>query len=717
LRREVESMLAAHEKAKEAEDFLNQPALQVAAQAIADDHAHSLAPRKLGRYQILSLLGRGGMGEVYLAEDPRLGRKLALKLLPQEFTLDRERVQRFKQEARAASGLNHPNIITIFEIDQVQTEAGGVHFIAAEFIDGQTLRQCLAGGAMKLSEALDVAVQVASALAAAHAAGIVHRDVKPENIMLRRDGYVKVLDFGLAKLTEVGSGERTPSPTPNSPLPTPSLHSDPGVMMGTPRYMSPEQIRGRQVDARADIFSLGVVLYEMVAGRVPFDGDAAGEVVAAILIHEPAPLGHYAPDAPGALGWIVDKALAKDRERRYQSAKDLLVELKGLKLELDLADKLKQTGQTATSIETGERQSMVADAINTLLLSHPAPATHAHTKLEPVGGAMPLNSKFYIIRGADEEFRAAIARQDSIVLIKGARQVGKTSLLARGLQQARAAGAKVVLTDLQKLNASDLASAEAFYLALADLIADQLGLDVPPDAVWNARRGPSINFERYIRREALGKISTPLVWGLDEVDRLFTCSFGSEVFGLFRSWHNERSLDPAGPWQRLTMAIAYATEAHLFITDMNQSPFNVGTRLTLEDFTCQQVADLNERYGSPLKDEAEVARYYSLVSGHPYLARCGLQEMVVRRRDLAELEAIADQEDGPFGDHLRRVIASLEQDPALCEVARGILQGQPCPTQESFYRLRSAGLFAGDSARYVRPRCQLYATYLEKRLL
>jgi hypothetical protein len=303
------------------------------------------------------------------------------------------------------------------------------------------------------------------------------------------------------------------------------------------------------------------------------------------------------------------------------------------------------------------------------------------------------------------------------VLIKGARQVGKTSLLARGLQQARAAGAKVVLTDLQKLNAADLASVEAFYLALAHLIADQLGLDVAPDAVWNARRGPSINFERYVRREALGKISTPLVWGLDEVDRLFTCGFGSEVFGLFRSWHNERSLDPAGPWQRLTMAIAYATEAHLFITDMNQSPFNVGTRLTLEDFTRSQVAELNKRYGSPLKDEAEVARYHRLVSGHPYLVRCGLQEMIVHHRDLAALEAIADREDGPFGDHLRRIIASLEQDPALCEVARGILQGQPCPTQESFYRLRSAGLIAGDSARDARARCQLYATYLGKRLL
>jgi hypothetical protein len=654
------------------------------------------------------------MGEVYLAEDPRLGRKLALKFLPQGFTMDRERVQRFKQEARAASALNHPNIITIFEIDQID----GVHFIAAEFIDGQTLRQCLANGAAPLSEALDVAVQVASALAEAHAAGIVHRDIKPENIMLRRDGYVKVLDFGLAKLIEpLSTGATSFNGADSSSR---DFHSDPGVMMGTPRYMSPEQIRGRQVDARADIFSLGVVLYEMVAGQVPFDGGAAGEVVAAILNHEPAPLDRCAPDAPAELARIVNKALAKDREQRYQAAKDLLVELKGLKLELELADKIKQTRQTghaATSIEAGERQPMVADAINTLLLSQTAPATRAHTMLEPVGGAMPLDSKFYIVRAADEEFHAAIARQDSIVLIKGARQVGKTSLLARGLQQARAAGAKVVLTDLQKLNTSDLASAETFYLALAGLIADQLGLDVAPDAVWNTRRGPSINFERYIRREALSQISTPLVWGLDEVDRLFTCSFGSEVFGLFRSWHNERSLDPQGPWQRLTMAIAYATEAHLFITDMNQSPFNVGTRLALEDFTCPQVADLNERYGSPLKDEAEVARYYSLVSGHPYLARCGLQEMVVRRRDLAELEAIADREDGPFGDHLRRVIASLEQDPALREVARGILQGQPCPTQESFYRLRSAGLFAGDSARDVRPRCQLYTTYLEKRLL
>jgi serine/threonine protein kinase len=704
LRREVESLLAANEGAEEQDGFLNQSALQVAAQAIAGDRAQSLVGRKIGRYQILSLLGAGGMGEVYLAQDTRLGRKLALKFLPQEFTRDRRRVLRFRQEARTASALNHPNIITIFEIDQIDDD----HFIAAEFIDGQTLRQRLRYGAMKLSDALDVAVQVAGALAEAHAAGIVHRDIKPENIMLRPDGYVKVLDFGLAKLIEPPSTEQSLS-TPRE------FHTDPGIIMGTPRYMSPEQIKGMQVDARTDLFSLGVILYEMVAGRTPFDGATAGEEVAAVLHHEPLPLERCAREVPAELARIVRHALTKDREQRALAAKNLLVELQRLKLELELADKLKQKGLISTPTEVGEIQDTVEDVMSRLRHSDTAPA--AHSRLEPVGGAMPLGSKYYIERPTDEEFRAAIARQDSIVLIKGARQVGKTSLLARGLWQARASGSRVILIDLQKLNAADLASAETFYLALAGLIADQLGLDVAPDAVWNAHRGPSINFERYIRREVFSKITAQLVWGVDEVDRLFSCSFGSEVFGLFRSWHNERSLDPAGPWERLTMAIAYATEAHLFITDLNQSPFNVGTRLTLEDFTLAQVAELNERYGSPLRNDGEVERYYSLVSGHPYLVRCGLQEMVARGRDLAALEAIADRDDGPFGDHLRRIVTSLRRVPVLREVACGILQGQPCPTQDSFYRLRSAGLFAGDSARDVRPRCDLYATYMEKRLL
>ena len=204
---------------------------------------------------------------------------------------------------------------------------------------------------------------------------------------------------------------------------------------------------------------------------------------------------------------------------------------------------------------------------------------------------------------------------------------------------------------------------------------------------------------------------------MDEVDRLFACDFGSEVFGLFRSWHNERSLDPASPWERLTLAIAYATEAHLFITDPNQSPFNVGTRLELQDFTFEQVAELNARFGSPLQGNAEVARFVRLVGGHPYLVHRGLYNMKTHGLTLSSFEDLADRDEGPFGDHLRRILVLLARDPALTEVVREVLRGRPRPTTESFYRLRSAGVMAGDSARDAKPRCQLYANYLERHLL
>jgi hypothetical protein len=344
-----------------------------------------------------------------------------------------------------------------------------------------------------------------------------------------------------------------------------------------------------------------------------------------------------------------------------------------------------------------------------------APA--APLPLEPIGGAVPLNSEFYLMRPADTELRTALSRYDSIILLKGGRQIGKTSMLARGLQWARERGAKVALTDFQKFNASNLETVGNFYLSLAESLADQLELPTLPSDVWDERRGPNVNFERFIRREVLSKLNAPLVWGLDEVDRLFVCSYGSEVFGLFRSWHNERALDPSGPWAGLTLTIAYATEAHLFITDMNQSPFNIGTRLTLEDFTPQQVAELNRRYGSPLKDDADLNRFLRLVSGHPYLVRRGLHDMATRKISLADFEKQADRDEGIFGDHLRRILVLLAKDPALSEVVRGILRGQPCPTPESFYRLRSAGIITGNSHTDVRIRCQLYGSYLERHLL
>jgi len=335
--------------------------------------------------------------------------------------------------------------------------------------------------------------------------------------------------------------------------------------------------------------------------------------------------------------------------------------------------------------------------------------------LEPAGGAVPLDSEFYVVRSADREFREAVARCDSIVLVKGARQMGKTSLLARGLKHAREAGAKVVLTDFQMLNTEDLESAEKLYRMLAEGIASDLGQNKL--SVWDSKLSPNMKFQQFLLRQVLAKIPGHFVWGLDEVDRLFACTFGSEVFGLFRSWHNKRALDPSGPWSRLTLAIAYATEAHLFITDVNQSPFNVGTRLTLEDFTFDQVSALNQRYGAPLRNNAELTRFFQLVGGHPFLVRRSLHELVDRGVELAELATKEDRDEGIFGDHLRRILVMLAKNPALLQVVRGILRGQPCPDRESFYRLRSAGLISGESLYEARPRCQAYEAYLRHHLI
>ncbi len=707
LRTEVNSLLESND---EAGDFMNASALEVAAQTVAAESEQPQIGERIGHYKILLQLGAGGMGEIYLAEDTRLNRNVALKILPRQYTREADRVRRFKQEARAASSLNHPHIVTIFEIG----EERGWHYIVTEFIDGQTLRQRLTAAPIKLPEMIEIIIQAANALTAAHEAGIVHRDIKPENIMVRRDGYVKVLDFGIAKLTEQFNVDR---PTRESfATPREAIKTDPGHVMGTAHYISPDQLLGLELDGRSDVFSLGVVLYELLTGRLPFDGTTPSAIIAAILSDEPLPLVRFSRAIPAELDRIVEKALRKDREERYQVIKDFALDLKSLRLELEMEAKLKRSS-VAFAAEESKPASSAGMPTNTMPPDSGKHAREVIAKLEPIGGAVPLDSPFYIERPTDREFHEAIARQDSLVLVKGARQVGKTSMLARGLQRAREQGAKIVLTDFQSLSADYLTTPEKLILTLAETLADQLGLDVYPSEMWNSFLSPGINFERFLRREVLSKIETQLVWGLDEVDRLFSCDFGSDIFGLFRSWHNKRALDPEGPWRRLTMLIGYATEAHLFITDLNQSPFNVGTRLALEDFDMTQVAELNSRYGSPLRDRTEIARYFRLLSGHPYLVRRGLHELIARNWTLPDLEAHADQDEGPFGDHLRRMLVSLAQDPALCEVVQNVLQGRPSANTDSFYRLRSAGLMAGDSVRDLRPRCQLYATYLEKHLL
>ena len=307
LREELRALLASDEQSSE---FIEAPLRQAAGQWTVSQGA--LAPgTRLGHYEIVSLVGSGGMGRVYLARDTKLGRKVALKTLSAASLCDERALRRFEQEARTASALNHPNILTIYEVDQLN----GVHFIVSEFVDGANLRERLRAGLIEPKEAVDIAAQIAAALHAAHSVGVTHRDIKPENVMVRCDGLVKVVDFGIAKLTEPPTGGSTPT-----------LATQPGTVIGTARYMSPEQVRGLNLDGRSDIFSLGAVLYEMVSGHAAFEGATQSDVVAEILKTDPKPL----TNVPPALGRIVSAAMNKDRDARYQSAREMAAALRSI---------------------------------------------------------------------------------------------------------------------------------------------------------------------------------------------------------------------------------------------------------------------------------------------------------------------------------------------------------------------------------------------------
>jgi serine/threonine protein kinase/Tol biopolymer transport system component len=369
LRNEVESLLRAHEQDK---TLIDVPAYELAADFLADAVGGLPAGQQIGPYRILSQLATGGMGEVYLAHDHRLGRKIALKLLPADFARDQHRVRRFSQEARAASALSHPNVCVIHEVGKT---TDGRHFIAMEYIDGITLRERISHGPLSLSQTLAVAEQIAAALAAAHAAGVVHRDIKPENIMLRPDGYVKVLDFGLAKLSE--SQSRVHEVNEASTMAR--FHTEPGMQMGTVRYMSPEHLRERPVDERADIWSFGVVLHEMVTGVTPFEARSRNEIIALILKKHPPRLPLLG-DLPVEFQQIVAKALDKNSAQRYQSINDLAADLKKLRQQLqgeEPVELMASAGQIAAfkhgvkkdSLESATRHRRKSPPANTDLLS------------------------------------------------------------------------------------------------------------------------------------------------------------------------------------------------------------------------------------------------------------------------------------------------------------------------------------------------------------
>ena len=784
-----------------------------------NNHPHNEIewPKLASRYEIERVLGEGGFGVVYLGRDQKLHHKeVVIKVLKSSEDWMRKK---FKGEVEALARINHPSIVSVTDAGQLPN---GQLYTVMEFVKGATLRDVMDAGLLSLARIGHIVRQIGYALSAAHENRVYHRDLKPENIMLQAlssgEEMVKLIDFGIATVID--------SQITHNHAVT--------KVVGTVPYMAPEQLRGVPT-ASSDIYALGVIAYEMITGRRPFEAEsfhqhyrmqeahayttpselrsalpaAAEAAIVQALSFEPT---HRQPRArdfgealaqalslpeqvqpevrPALMGLrvvllykrqaqpdeqvlnllesslraqghqvFVDRHLtigiewAKEIEQQIRSADIVIPLLSAASVTSEMVAYEVQTASEAAQQQSGKPRLLpvrvdfntplpeslagMLDSIqhvywhgpqdNALLLAQlmrgfvtttELLTTLKRSKLEQVGGAVPLTSEFYIVRSTDNDFLEAISRRDSIVLVKGARQMGKTSLLARGLQRARDEGAKVVFTDFQMLNAAHLVSAETLFLALAESIAEQLDLDLVPEDKWDARRGPSPNFERFLRREVLPQLGgAPLVWGLDEVDRLFTCNFGSEVFGLFRSWHNARALNPAAPWRQLTLAIAYATEAHLFITDMNQSPFNVGTRLEVKDFELTQVTELNRHYGNPLQNATELERFYRVLSGHPYLVRRGLHELATQQTDLTEFEALADRDEGPFGDHLRRILVLLAQDAALCNVVQTVLSGAATNDTKSFYRLRSAGVMAGETVEEMRPRCRLYAMYLGRHLL
>jgi serine/threonine protein kinase/tetratricopeptide (TPR) repeat protein len=370
----------------------------------------------INQYKIISRLGAGGMGEVYLAQDVRLERKVALKLLNESVTRNEEWVRRFQQEARAASALNHPNIITIYEVGQM----GESHFISAEFIEGETLRERLGQQALSIAESLDIAIQVATALVAAHAAGIIHRDIKPENVMLRPDGYVKVLDFGLAKFSE----ERPSGAHSNADAAT-NVNTDPGTVMGTVSYMSPEQASGRHIDVRSDIFSLGVVIYEMLSGRRPFEGTTSSEIIVSIMQKRHRPLARYTPEVPAELERIVAKSLTKSRDDRYQTLKDMLIDLKRLKQEFDLEAHLSDMPDDDLPEQLSSRQQMETVANLGVTVATTTGPRQAVSQTREITAATPLptsgqfhpSSAEYIVTGIKRYKKAALIVVAAAVLI------------------------------------------------------------------------------------------------------------------------------------------------------------------------------------------------------------------------------------------------------------------------------------------------------------
>ena len=834
LRQEVESLLQGFLRADEILHELEQPASPVREEA--DAVPDQMISRSVPHYQIVEKLGGGGMGVVYKARHRQLDRFAALKFLSPHLSADDEAKQRFIHEAQTASGLDHANICTIFDIGE--TDSGQL-YIAMAYYEGETLKKKIRQGPLPVAEALDYAVQIAEGLSKAHAGGIVHRDVKPDNVMVTREGVVKLVDFGIAKMGDMSLTQT-------------------GRTMGTVAYMSPEQARGEEVDARADVWSLGVVLYEMMTGQRPFQGNYAQAVVFALLNEDPVPTSRLNPDLPPDVEHIVDKCLAKRQEDRYQTAAALFADLYRVRRQVRSGSEAKRsaTGEVVVSqipstasatrarvfisykrsaepddrvaeairaelgrhhdvfidkmllvgtrwIEQLEAELTRSDFVIVLLSSHsvhsemvlgeiemahrlaherggrpvilpirltyrepfayplsayldalnwaswegeedtprliedltraiaegnldtpasprahvmrePEPRTFPEPlmaaqppRLEMPEGTMDPQSAFYVRRPGDDVARRAITRQGVTVTIKGPRQMGKSSMLVRMMNEATRVGKRVLFLDFQLFNELALKDAETFFRQFCAWLTFKLKLPDRVDEYWQWPLGYSQCCTLYVEDCILGASAQPLVLAMDEVERVFDTDFRSDFFSMLRSWHNDRATNPI--WKQLDLALITSTEPYQLIANLNQSPFNVGEIIELKDFSAEQVAMLNDKHGASLS-EAEIEQMMGLLGGHPYLTRKAFYLISTQQITLPDLLATAADDRGPFGDHLRYHLFRLYGHDDLIDGLREVLWHNRCDDEALLWRLQGAGLILKED-RAVVPRCALYATY------